>query len=70
VAAVFPVIAVIFTGYLVSGIATPALPLHMHQDLGFGLSSSGGSPAASSVRGDFALHGRPPCRHMLGAKAK
>ncbi len=31
-----PIVAVIFTGYLVIGIAMPVLPLHVHQGLGFG----------------------------------
>ena len=35
-ATVFPIVAVIFTGYLVIGIAMPVLPLHVHQGLGFG----------------------------------
>src|SRR5213082_3276499 len=30
------VMTVIFTGYLVIGIAMPVLPLHVHQGLGFG----------------------------------
>jgi hypothetical protein len=34
VAAAFPVIGVLFTGYLPIGIATPAPRLHVHQDLG------------------------------------
>jgi MFS family permease len=32
----FPIIAVIFAGYLVIGLAMPVLPLHVHQGLGFG----------------------------------
>jgi MFS family permease len=31
-----PILAVIFGGYLVIGIAMPVLPLHVHQTLGFG----------------------------------
>jgi MFS family permease len=35
-AAVLPIVAMIFAGYLVIGIAMPVLPLHVHQGLGFG----------------------------------
>jgi len=35
-ATVLPIVAVIFSGYLVIGIAMPVLPLHVHQGLGFG----------------------------------
>src|SRR5258708_526214 len=35
-ATVLPMMAVIFAGYLVIGIAMPVLPLHVHQTLGFG----------------------------------
>lgn len=31
-----PIVTAIFTAYLVIGIAMPVLPLHVHQDLGFG----------------------------------
>ena len=31
-----PIVAAIFTAYLVIGVAMPVLPLHVHQDLGFG----------------------------------
>ncbi len=34
--ALLPIIAVVFVAYLVIGIAMPVLPLHVHQDLGFG----------------------------------
>jgi len=36
VAALLPIIAVVFIAYLVIGIALPVLPLHVHQDLGLG----------------------------------
>lgn len=32
----FPVMAAVFVGYLVVGMALPVLPLHVHDDLGFG----------------------------------
>jgi MFS family permease len=35
-AAVLPIIAVVFIAYLVIGIALPVIPLHVHQDLGLG----------------------------------
>src|SRR6516164_10271671 len=35
-ATIFPIVGVIFTGYLVVGLAMPVLPLHVHQGLGFG----------------------------------
>lgn len=35
-AALLPVIAAVFMGFLVIGIAIPVLPLHVHQRLGFG----------------------------------
>jgi len=35
-ATIFPIVGVIFTGYLVVGVAMPVLPLHVHQGLGFG----------------------------------
>src|SRR5437899_5923518 len=35
-ATLLPILGVIFTGYLVIGIAMPVLPLHVHQGLGFG----------------------------------
>src|SRR5436190_6512011 len=31
-----PIMAVVFTAYLVIGFAMPVLPLHVHQGLGFG----------------------------------
>ncbi|MGY4161826.1 MFS family permease [Bradyrhizobium sp. USDA 4461] len=34
-ATLFPIVAVIFSGFLVIGLAMPALPLHVHQGLGF-----------------------------------
>src|SRR5947209_12950709 len=35
-AALFPIMAAVFVGFLVIGIAIPVLPLHVHQGLGFG----------------------------------
>src|SRR4051812_33117484 len=31
-----PILAVVFVGFLVTGLALPVLPLHVHQGLGFG----------------------------------
>lgn len=56
VATVFPIVAVIFTGYLVIGIAMPVLPLHVHQGLGFGTFVVGlvaGSQFAASLISRF-----------------
>src|SRR5437870_1353449 len=36
VAALVPMVAVVFVGFLVSGLAMPVLPLHVHQGLGLG----------------------------------
>src|SRR5258705_3481575 len=36
VAALLPIIAVVFIAFLVIGLALPVLPLHVHQDLGLG----------------------------------
>src|SRR5205823_9367944 len=36
VATLLPIMAVVFTAYLVIGIAMPVLPLHVHQGLGLG----------------------------------
>jgi alkylhydroperoxidase/carboxymuconolactone decarboxylase family protein YurZ len=36
VATLLPIVAVVFTAYLVIGIAMPVLPLHVHQGLGLG----------------------------------
>lgn len=55
-ATLLPVIAVIFTGYLVIGIAMPVLPLHVHRDLGFGTFVVGlvaGSQFAASLISRF-----------------
>jgi MFS family permease len=37
VAALMPIMAVVLVAFLVIGIALPVLPLHVHQDLGFGV---------------------------------
>src|SRR4051812_50000216 len=36
VAALLPIMAVVFVAYLVIGLALPVLPLHVHQGLGLG----------------------------------
>src|SRR3954465_13228693 len=36
VAALFPIMAVVFAAFLIIGLALPVLPLHVHQGLGFG----------------------------------
>ena len=36
VAALMPIMAVVLIAFLVIGIALPVLPLHVHQELGFG----------------------------------
>jgi MFS family permease len=52
-----PILAVIFAGYLVIGIAMPVLPLHVHQTLGFGTFAVGlvaGSQFGASLVWRFA----------------
>jgi len=34
-----PILGVVFVGFLVTGMALPVLPLHVHQTLGLGLGS-------------------------------
>jgi len=36
VAALVPIMAVVLIAFLIIGLALPVLPLHVHQDLGFG----------------------------------
>jgi MFS family permease len=36
VAALIPIMAVVLIAFLIIGLALPVLPLHVHQDLGFG----------------------------------
>lgn len=55
-ATLLPIVAVIFTGYLVIGIAMPVLPLHVHHGLGFGTFVVGlvaGSQFAASLVSRF-----------------
>jgi MFS family permease len=56
-ATLLPILAVIFAGYLVIGIAMPVLPLHVHQTLGFGTFAVGlvaGSQFGASLVSRFA----------------
>jgi MFS family permease len=55
-ATLLPILGVIFTGYLVIGVAMPVLPLHVHQGLGFGVFVVGlvaGSQFAASLVSRF-----------------
>jgi hypothetical protein len=67
----FPVMAAMFVGFLVVGMAMPVLPLHGHDDLGFGPFVvglvSGGQFLAALVSRLWAAHladtrGQPPYR--------
>ena len=61
-ATVLPMMAVIFAGYLVIGIAMPVLPLHVHQTLGFGTFAVGlvaGCQFGASLASRFGAGQRP-----------
>lgn len=56
VGALLPIVAVVFTAYLVVGLAMPVLPLHVHQGLGLGTFVVGlvaGSQFAASLISRF-----------------
>jgi len=47
-----PILAIVFVGFLLTGVALPVLPLHVHQGLGFGTFFVGlvtGSPFAAAL---------------------
>ena len=52
-----PLLAVVFVGFLVTGLALPVLPLYVHQGLGFGTFFVGLVTGASSL---------PRCSHACG----
>jgi hypothetical protein len=58
IVALLPLIAVVLVLFLITGLAIPALPLHVRQELGLGTFVVGLSPEPSSRHRWFLAYGR------------